>query len=171
MSTGQTKIDLKKKFTKINLERDLEGNIVYPINVAPSLQILNLGVVDYEREAYHSQKNIFPIGWKSVREATSMFTLGKKDTYICEILDGGQKPLFKVTAGEDPHNPIMQSSSSGVWIEICKRINDLQGSSRQKVTVSGPDRYGLTEPGVTQLLSCLPNADKCEKFNPNYGQI
>lgn len=30
-SMGQTKIDLKKKFTKVNVERDLEGNIVYPI--------------------------------------------------------------------------------------------------------------------------------------------
>jgi len=169
LETGVTKIDLKKKFTKINLQRDLEGNIIYPIQVNPSLQILNLGVVEYERPSYHSEKNIFPIGWKSVREGTSMFQMGKRDTYICEIFDGGQKPLFKVTAGEDPDNPIIQNSASGVWIEICKRINELQGGGRTKVTVSGPDRYGLTEPGVTQLLACLPNADKCSKFNPNYG--
>lgn len=32
------------------------------------------------------------------------------------------------------------------------------------MTVSGPDRYGLSEPGVTQLLSCMPNAEKCIKF-------
>ena len=54
-----------------------------------------------------------------------MFHIGKEDTYICEIIDGGQKPLFKVTASEDPNNPLMQTSASGVWIEICKRINEL----------------------------------------------
>ena len=31
LQMGTTKIDLKKKFTKINLQRDLEGNIIYPI--------------------------------------------------------------------------------------------------------------------------------------------
>jgi hypothetical protein len=107
---------LKKRFTKINVERDLEGNIVYPIVVTPTLQILNLGYVDFERPAYHSEKNIFPIGFKSLRRGTSMTQIGKQDEYICEILDGGQKPMFKVTCSSDPNNPIMQNSSSGVWI-------------------------------------------------------
>ena len=168
MTCGQTKIDLKRKFTKIALERDLEGNIVYPINVSPALKILNLGVVEYERPAYHSEKNLFPVGWKSVREATSMFKIGERERYICEILDGGQKPLFKVTPESDPKNPLISNASSGVWIEICKRVNELQGGSRNKVTVSGPDRYGLAEPGVAQLLSCLPNAEKCSRFKCVY---
>ena len=43
LSTGKTKIDLMKKFTKVNVERDLEGNVIYPIVISPSLQILNLG--------------------------------------------------------------------------------------------------------------------------------
>jgi hypothetical protein len=34
---GQTRIDLKKKFTKVNIERDLEGNICYPIVISPTL--------------------------------------------------------------------------------------------------------------------------------------
>ena len=164
MSLGKTNINLQRRFTKINLERDLEGNIIYPIVVTPQLKILNLGLVDYERPAYHSEKNIFPIGWKSVREGTSCFNINKREKYICEILDGGQKPLFKVTPMSDPENPLISNASSGVWIEICKRVNELQGGGRQKVTVSGPDRYGLTEPGVGQLLSCLPNAEKCARF-------
>jgi len=106
-SMGQTKIDLKKKFTKVNIERDLEGNIVYPIVISPTLQILNLGVIEWERPAYHSEKNIFPIGFKSVRKNTSMVNLGKQDEYICEILDGGQKPMFKVTCSSEPSKPIM----------------------------------------------------------------
>jgi hypothetical protein len=84
------------------VERDLEGNIIYPIVITPTLSILNLGVVDFERPAYHSDKNIFPIGFKSVRKNTSMIHLNKQDEYICEILDGGQKPMFKVTCSSEP---------------------------------------------------------------------
>ena len=83
-----------------------------------------------------------------MREATSCFDVSKREKYTCEILDGGQKPLFKVTPISDQNNPLFSNSSSGVWIEIYKRVNDLQGGCRTKVTVSGPDRYGLTEPGV-----------------------
>ena len=147
-SCGQTRIDLKKKFTKVNIERDLEGNIIYPIVITPTLQILNLGVVEWERQNYHSEKNLFPIGFKSLRKNTSMVHPNKQDEYICEILDGGQKPMFKVTCSSEPNKPIMSMSSSGVWIDICKRINELNGGARSKVTVSGPDRYGLAEPGV-----------------------
>ena len=152
MTTGQTRIDPQKKFTKIEVERDDYGNIKYPIVVSPTLSILNLGSIEWERPNYHSEKNFFPIGFKAIREYTSMFKLGERCQYICEILDGGPRPLFKVTSSEDPNNPLIRDSSSGVWIEICKKINELQGSKRTNVTVSGPDRYGLAEPGVNQLL-------------------
>eukprot|EP00347_Sterkiella_histriomuscorum_P008411 403345196 len=164
LSTGITQIDPKKKFTKIEVERDDQGNIRYPITVSPTLQIFNLGTIEWERPFYHSEKNFFPIGFKSLREYTSMFRIGERCQYICEILDGGVKPMFKVTCSEDPANPIIKDSSSGVWIEICKKINDLSGSKRTNVTVSGPDRYGLAEPGVNQLLQSLPNSEKCQKY-------
>ncbi|CDW85165.1 f y-rich n-terminus family protein [Stylonychia lemnae] len=164
LSTGQTQIDPRKKFTKIEVERDEYGNIKYPIIVSPTLQILNLGIIEFEKPFYHSEKNFFPIGFKSLRDYTSMVRPGERCQYICEILDGGPKPLFKVTCSEDPQNPLIRDSSSGVWIDICKKINEIQGNKRTNVTVSGPDRYGLAEPGVNQLLQCLANADKCVKY-------
>jgi hypothetical protein len=45
--------------------RDGEGNIQYPININASLQILDLGVIEYERQMYHTEKNLFSIGFKS----------------------------------------------------------------------------------------------------------
>ena len=50
----------------------MEGNIIYPIVISPTLSILNLGVIEWERPAFHSEKNIFPIGYKSLRKNTSM---------------------------------------------------------------------------------------------------
>lgn len=78
-----------------------------------------------------------------------MFKLNERCEYLCEILDGGNAPLYKVTSSEDPDNPIVKDASSGAWIEVCRRINELQGTNRKHVTVSGPDRYGLAEPAVT----------------------
>jgi len=78
-----------------------------------------------------------------------MFRLNGRCEYICEILDGGNAPLFKITCTEDPENPLIKDSSSGAWIDICKKINELQGTVRKTVTVSGPDRFGIAEPAVT----------------------
>ena len=124
-STGRTRLDPNKIVTAIKVDRDEEGHIVYPIIVTPTLRILNLGVVEYMRPAFHSARNLFPIGFKSVREYTSMFYPNKRCEYMCEILDGGNEPLFKVTASDDPSNPMIKASSSGVWIDICKKINEL----------------------------------------------
>jgi hypothetical protein len=78
-----------------------------------------------------------------------MFRLNARCEYICEILDGGNAPIFKITCTEDPENPLIKDSSSGAWIDICKKINELQGTQRKTVTVSGPDRFGIAEPAVT----------------------
>jgi hypothetical protein len=48
-----------------------------------------------------------------------MFFPNKRCDYVCEILDGGNSPLFKVTSMEDPDNPIIRDASSGAWIYIC----------------------------------------------------
>ena len=48
-----------------------------------------------------------------------MFFKEKRCDYICEILDGGNTPIFKVSSVEDIENPIIRDSSSGAWIYIC----------------------------------------------------
>lgn len=79
-----------------------------------------LGIIEYERPLYHTEKNLFPIGYKSLREHNSQLTLGQRCIYSCEILDGGPKPQFRVTPGDDPKNPIVRDSSTGCWVsEIC----------------------------------------------------
>ena len=115
---------LKKKPTKINLvasnklimNRDESGNIICPVTINSSLKILNFGRIEYEKSAYHTEKNLFPIGFSSVREHCSMFNIGERSLYTCEILDGGQKPLFKLTSHEDMDNPIIKESCTGCWV-------------------------------------------------------
>ena len=146
---GKTRIDPNKIFSSIHLEYEEDGSIKYPINVSGTLRILNLGVIEWERQNFHSARNLLPIGYKAIRTYASVFYKDKKCDYTCEILDNGNAPLYKVTSHEDPENPIIHDASSGAWIEICKKINDLNCQGRGKVTVSGPDRFGVAEPSVT----------------------
>jgi hypothetical protein len=149
---------------KIIIKRDEEGNIIFPIEINPSLTILNLGKIEYTNYNYHSKSNLFPIGFKSIREHQSMFHLDQRAKYTCEILDGGNKPLYKLTSSEDPNNPIIRDSSTACWSYVCNKINDLQDKKRKKVTVSGTERFGLCEKNVVKLLQSLPGADKCPKY-------
>ena len=58
-----------------------------------------------------------------------------------------------MTPSEEPDKPIVKDSTSGCWLEIVKRIEALQNIQRKtKATVSGPDRYGLQEQPVIQLI-------------------
>jgi hypothetical protein len=62
---------------------------------------------------------------------------------------------------EDPANPIIKTSCTGCWVYICSKVNDLQEHKKQKVTISGTDRFGLLDPNVARYLEELPNAEKC----------
>jgi hypothetical protein len=107
-----------RKSNKLVINKDEDGNIIYPIVINSSLQILNLGTVEYQRSNFHTEKNLFPIGFKSIREHSSMLKLGERALYICEILDGGNKPIYKLTPHEDPENPIVKESSTGCWVNF-----------------------------------------------------
>ena len=128
-----------------------------------SLTILDLGKVEFKRPNFHSKCNLFTIGFKSVRTYQSMVDPQRRCGYTCEILDGGDGPVFKVTCADDPKNPITESSSSSAWVAIQRAINSRRSKKRVDA-ISGPKQYGLAERAVVQLLASLPNADKCEKF-------
>eukprot|EP00359_Climacostomum_virens_P008851 CAMPEP_0204906286 /NCGR_PEP_ID=MMETSP1397-20131031/5896_1 /ASSEMBLY_ACC=CAM_ASM_000891 /TAXON_ID=49980 /ORGANISM="Climacostomum Climacostomum virens, Strain Stock W-24" /LENGTH=256 /DNA_ID=CAMNT_0052075273 /DNA_START=527 /DNA_END=1294 /DNA_ORIENTATION=+ len=109
----------KLKPSKVVVTRDVEGNINFPILINNSLTILDLGYIEAERPAYFTDRNIFPVGFKSIREHSSMFVAGERMQYLCEILDGGQKPLFRVTPMKDGEplweHSIEKESCTGSW--------------------------------------------------------
>ena len=167
----QNKTDITHvKQEKFGVKRDENGNIIYPVIISNNLKILNLGTIVHDNKNYHSEKNIFPIGYKSVREHTSMFSLDRRAEYTCEILDGGPKPQYKVTSSEDPEHPIIKDSSTACWSVVGNAINKLQGNKRKKVTISGTERFGLCDSKVSKLLATLPNADKVIKQMSKYNE-
>lgn len=113
----------KKKQPKMLMQRDEQGNVIYPIQINSSLKILDLGVIEFQKPQYHTEKNLFPIGFKSLREHNSQLTPGQRCDYLCEIMDGGSKPMFRVTPMDDQENPITKDSSTGCWVRIVDLSN------------------------------------------------
>ena len=156
---------VKKRINKIEVNCDSEGNLDFPIEINASLTLLNLGSVEWENPNYHSEKNIFPVGFKTIREHGSIKQKGMKAKYTCEILKGTQgKPQFKIIPHEEPDKVIIRDSSTACWVIICQKVNDLADTKRQKVTVSGTERFGLCDPNVIKLIQDLPNVEKCKKY-------
>lgn len=114
-----------KKRPKFEISKDKEGNIKFPICVNPSLTLVATGRI-CTLPNYHSQHNLFPIGYISIRTHASIFHKGQRAKYRCEILEGDNRPIYKVTPEEDPENPIIKDSSTGCWVYICQKVNDLQ---------------------------------------------
>ena len=156
------KDESKKKYKNV-VTKNENGEIVFPIVISSSQKLLNLGTIK-PGPFYHSEHNQFPVGYTSIRTYSSIFTLNKKADYTCEIIDGGDKPLYRVTSSEDPANPIVRESSTGCWVYICRRVNDLQENKKQKVTISGTERFGQLEMTVAKLLEGQESSEKCEKY-------
>jgi hypothetical protein len=66
-----------------------------PWSLTPLLSIEKLGRIEYIRPAYHAPRALYPIGYSATRRAGP--EAGGR-LWRCEILDGGDAPLFRVTA-------------------------------------------------------------------------
>ncbi len=53
---ASNKEKVKKRMSRVVIERDEEGNIQYPIVINPSLSIMNLGRIEHEKPGYHTEK-------------------------------------------------------------------------------------------------------------------
>jgi len=72
---------------------------------------------------------------------------------------------------EDPDNPIVKESSTGCWVQICQKVNEISDHKKEKVTISGTERFGLLEPNVVRILEDLPNAELCSRYIVKYKNL
>jgi hypothetical protein len=128
------------------LPKDENGNLILPVEVVVSkanVKILAIGKVVYDREQYHSNRYIFPVGFKSQRAFTSITDPSARCLYTCEILDNGDAPLFKVTPTDTPDTFYTGLSPSGAWRHVLDAVSKAN-SVQSKSHASGPDYFGLS---------------------------
>ncbi|KAJ1648240.1 hypothetical protein IWQ61_010013 [Dispira simplex] len=147
-----------------DVPKDEEGSYKLPVSVG-SVEVLNLGKVVYDRDAFHTERYIWPVGYKVKRVHPSMVVNKGLTTYTCTILDGDDTPLFQVVADDKPDAPITGTSATGVWTAITKEINAIRHRSYTN-SISGPDCFGMTIPTVARMIQELPNAELCTRYKP-----
>lgn len=151
---------IKNKTKKSPLEKQMKQMQVlektFPMQISSSLKLLNLGKIIPE-PYYHTEHSLFPVGFRSLRIYYSMFHPGVKCEYLCEILQGNLRPVFKVTSQEDTSNPIVEDDPTTCWTQIYQKAGPLNNKTFEKVAISGTERFGLLDSYVVSMLEQLPD--------------
>ncbi|KAF9937652.1 transforming growth factor beta regulator 1 [Modicella reniformis] len=163
-STTQKRADRGRPRAVVPLPTNSDGSLNYPIVVGKGTNeviIESMGRIVWQGRGYHNHRYIFPVGFRSKKQYTSLSDTSKKTYFINEILDGGEHPIFQITLEDMPEKVFRHTSSSGAWELALKGLMELGYNA--KTHASGPDMYGLTNLGVIKYIQEMPNAHRCRR--------
>ncbi|KAI9345562.1 F/Y-rich N-terminus-domain-containing protein [Obelidium mucronatum] len=138
------------------------GSPILPLT-AGVMTILELGEIVHDRPAYHAERYIYPVGYKSKRSFLSMIDAAKQTMYLCEVLDGGDSPMFVVTPEDCPERAVSAGSLTGAWIPIFKAAYALRNKEHAS-GLSGPEFFGFTQGIVMKVIQELPGSRLCKNY-------
>ncbi|KAI8056898.1 F/Y rich C-terminus-domain-containing protein [Syncephalis plumigaleata] len=135
------------------IPRDANGRPILPVQVG-ILTIISLGTVVYDREAFHNERYIWPVG----------YTYPDKQTiYTCSVRDGVDGPKFYLEPEDQPDGVIEANTATGAWttaVRLANRVRQREHSN----SASGPDYFGFSHPTIAMLIQELPEAEKCKNY-------
>lgn len=149
-------------------KQDATGAFILPLDVSGTT-VLSLGTVEWQREAFHSKAYIWPIGFHTVRRFVSLRDVESKVDYHCEIIDGGTKPLFRVSPSDAPDEAVTEPTATAAWKIVMAKVNDVRFRKTGRYvsnSVTGPGYFGFAHATVAYMIQNLPNADKCRQYVP-----
>lgn len=165
---AQIKLKQKQEKPKVKAAPIVDFSIddfTFPFPITSTSYVLNIGEIIYDRPAFHSERYIYPAGYKSVKAYASIDNPETRANYISEIIDNGSEaPIFRVTM-EGTSHVFEGSTPTAPWTNVLKEVFS-QGTARRGYSVSGPEAFMFAQPKVLFLIQMLPNADKCTKYVP-----
>lgn len=142
-----------------------DGRPQYPIQLTSTAYIADLGRIVTDRAGFHTERYIYPAGFRSSRLYASTLDPTKRTRYTCEILDvGDQMPLFRVTMDENPDCTYEGNSPTSPWNLIVQQVLARRAESPHVVSVSGPEYYGLAAPVTVYLIQRMQGANQCVNY-------
>lgn len=135
-----------KKYTEIPRQED--GSPIFPI-IFGKMRIESLGKVVPNDPNYHNDRYIWTVGYRSIRPYQSFVDPNTRTEYTSEILDGGDRPLFQVTASDAPDRPGQGNSPTAAWTAILRKINEK--TNKPFNAVSGPEYFGLAKGIISKV--------------------
>ncbi|KAG0223428.1 hypothetical protein BGW41_005590 [Actinomortierella wolfii] len=161
-SAKQRATNMMKVKKVLPLPRDENGNVKLPCTIG-ILTVMSLGKVVWDREAFHNERYIWPVGYKMSRLYNSMIDKNSQTTYTCSVIDDGDAPKFMIEVGDQPGKPIIAGTATGAWTHVVKAANEIRKRDHSN-SASGPDYFGFSNPTIAKLIQELPDADKCEHY-------
>jgi chromodomain-helicase-DNA-binding protein 7 len=127
--------------------------------------VSDLGHIVTDRPGFHSDRYIYPAGFKSSRLYFSTIEASRRVWYTSEIVDTGAKgSLFRVTMNDHPEKSFEGNSPSSAWSLIAMRVIEASGGELGAVRMSGPDYIGLSFPVIRYLIQRMNGAEKCVNY-------
>ncbi|KAG2176222.1 hypothetical protein INT43_005456 [Umbelopsis isabellina] len=144
------------------MERDQNGQPILPVEI-DSWTVLNLGVIDSDRPAFHTARYIYPIGYTIKKWYRSMVDAKRDTQYTCRIVDGGEEPRFQVIADDNRGTVFEGRTPTTVWTEVVRKAFAIRNLDYQHSPV-GPEFFGLRKNAIAKMIQDLANANKCRKY-------
>ncbi|KAG0334206.1 hypothetical protein BG000_008519 [Podila horticola] len=156
----------RQNLTKIRkviaLERDENGQVKFPVTIG-IIKVISLGRVIHDREAFHNERYIWPVGYKMSRSYNSMVDPTQQTVYTCSVIDDGDAPKFQIDAEDQPGKPIIAGTATGAWTHIVKQANLIRRRDHSN-SASGPDYFGFSNATIAKMIQDLPGADLCTAY-------
>ncbi|KAI8339441.1 hypothetical protein BC941DRAFT_420485 [Chlamydoabsidia padenii] len=146
----------------IEVDRDPNGRYILPVEV-DSWTVVDLGTVVYDRAAFHNQRYLYPVGYCVKKWYRSMVDPHSDTQYTCQILDGGDEPIFQLEADDNPGEVWRGPTPTTVWTIAVRRAFKIRQMDYGHNPV-GPDFFGLRKNTIAKMIQDLPNADKCKNY-------
>lgn len=130
-----------------------------------NLIIQSLGEIQVERPSFHTDRWIYPVGFKTNRIYGSMANPFIKSVYTCAITEVAGNPRFEMSSEADPEVMIVGPSPQFCHTTLLRYLQDTHGLD-QLATVE-PDGnwfFGLGHPLVMSLMQGMANFGACLKF-------
>ncbi|KAI8823514.1 F/Y-rich N-terminus-domain-containing protein [Fimicolochytrium jonesii] len=160
---GTTRKPFTSKLRKIQpVPRDEFGNPVLPLHLGITT-LYALGTIVHDRKNFHTERYIYPVGYKASRTYASMVNPERGTVYTCSITDGGDGPRFNIVPEDAPEKAVTATSATGAWTAVIKVANALRKREHSN-SASGPDYFGFAHPTIASLIQELPGVELCKNY-------
>ncbi|KAG0167240.1 hypothetical protein DFQ28_005950 [Apophysomyces sp. BC1034] len=146
----------------VEVKKDKRGEYILPAEV-DSWTVLDLGKVVWDRAAFHNQRYIYPVGYRVKKWYRSMVDPHSDTQYTCQILDGGDEPIFQLDADDNPGEVWRGPTPTTVWTIAVRRAFAIRNMDYGHNPV-GPDFFGLRKNTIAKMIQDLPDANKCKNY-------
>ena len=140
-------------------------DIFYPITITPNSFIHEIGTIVYDRSNFHTERYIYPAGFKSSRLSASVDNPDERVRWYSQIVDTGEdSPVCRVWMEGAPEHVYEGLTPTAPWSQVLKAVANSKRSKGKNASISGPEAFLLASPITTYLIQSLPNANKCTKY-------